>query len=259
MGTRGYDARLRSGRCSSCAFFGFVRRAPIISLMMLMAVAPLCTSGQAREVTVTITGYMSSGRDVTGVFAAPGSPFGETMKFNLVYSIDDGLGQPCGAIYSCIEQSAQSNPMTNITLMITGPGLPGNTFTFVKNQFSPTDLKGEAYRRILAGNTADLFFDEYESYTGGYVPGAYNGGSWVKAGLLVAKSVDPCWEYQLNYELFAGETLTGSSFSINVSEYTSTKGDVQKYVALGNFDIRNITILPGSPPPPAQCFIGNSR
>jgi hypothetical protein len=204
---------------------------------MLVAVAPLCTSGQAREVTVTITGYVSSGRDVTGVFAAPGSLLGGNMKFNLIYSIDDGLGQPCGKIFSCIEQSAQSNPMTKVTLMITGSGLPGNTFTFVNNQFSPTDIKEQASRQISAGNTAYLLFDEYESYNGGYVQGAYNGGSWVKAGLNVEMSgINPCWEEQLNnYQLFAGESLAGSGFNINISQYTSGKRQCAEIRRVGQF------------------------
>lgn len=114
---------------------------------MLMALPPLSTSGQAHEVTVIVKGVMSLGSDETGVFGKAGYSFGADDVFTVVYSINDTLGQNCGEEYSCIEQSALTNPMTSVTLMITGPDLPGNTFTFVNNPYAPKTITDDAYVR----------------------------------------------------------------------------------------------------------------
>lgn len=262
MGTWGNDARRRFARHSLGAIRYFVGKIPIIGLLMLMAAAQLSTSGQAREVTVTVTGYMSSGKDTTGVFAPAGYLFGSDDVFNVVYSINDALGQPCDTEYSCIKQSTLSNPITSVTLMITGPGLPGNAFTFVNNEFSPTAIQELAYRFVQLGGS-EVAFLEQESYEGGYADGAYNGGSWVHSSLTVDKSVllNNCWEEDLQYPLMPGNSTPGSSdgFLISVGQFVPGLGERPKYVAQGYFNMKNISILPSPPPPPAQCFVGNSR
>jgi hypothetical protein len=101
-------------------------RAGIESLMSIAAVA-LCAPqpAQASIVTATITGVVTSGTDISGVFGPPKTTLtGKNLPYKLVATIDDTKGSqpaPVGnpPYYSDIVATATSRPIT-ATLTING-------------------------------------------------------------------------------------------------------------------------------------------
>jgi RHS repeat-associated protein len=78
----------------------------------------------ASQVTVTVTGTVSSGTDTDGFFVAPGGSLAG-YGFTATYTYNDALGTTTTSAPSVIQSSGNSNPVVNASLTINGV-----TYTF---------------------------------------------------------------------------------------------------------------------------------
>src|SRR5579883_2080060 len=95
----------------------------------LLAFAALACTAQAHIITITITGTISSGDDLTGVFLSGCTQYNPCslagQPFTLVFTFDDSLGQQFfGTGISYIQATAASNPGTAVLT------IHGNSFEF---------------------------------------------------------------------------------------------------------------------------------
>jgi hypothetical protein len=229
---------------------------PIVSIMVLMGSSVLYLPEQAKANTVTVkmTGTVTSGTDVTGVFSKPNYNLTGT-DFIVTYYFDDSRGKSCGNgdVYSCIGYaSGYGSPLIDATLTITGPGLPGNSFKY--GQSGVTVVTATTWRWL---NAAARYTYLSARYTETEPVGSQNhidtdleilNANWLA---IVPTPAGDCWEQALSYTVKPGDTQTTiqNQFYILVREEPSPGHLITVQQANGVLNIETIQVWPTQTPP----------
>jgi hypothetical protein len=181
-------------------------------LAVILAAACLSQAAQAASVTITITGTVFSGTDVTGVFGFPKNTDLTGKPFTLTFTFDDTKGiEAFTSTASYIENTSASNPGT--ALLEIGDG----SFGFGTLGFSPYSSQA---RVSAAGSVTN---SEYSLLAG---DGNY-GGNWndIQGTISPANgtvlTTNPSWE-----GAFSNSNLAVYSPSDN---YSFTFGIIETY------------------------------
>ena len=206
---------------------------------MMVAAAALCSpqAMKAADVTVTITGTVTSGTDTSGIFTSPGGNLAG-YAVTLTYAFDDGLGSTYTGVCSgvpCYTTMTSSGTPQTATLTI-GYG----SYNF--GLYPTSSANAEAQREIPPSYPSYMYYTVAEYYA---LSGVSSGSAGVTAQIHTATgsppfSMDPDWESSVSR--LSGIGTTTGSFNIS---YNPVMGSYQ--AASGSFTIDTVTVI-GTPP-----------
>jgi hypothetical protein len=219
---------------------------------MAIAAAALCAPQGAHAFTVlaTITGNVTSGRDVTGVFVGKGTnlagyPYTATFTFDTTQGINSPVTQT--QCYNGLHNSGPNTPVTQVALTINGI-----SYVFSHTTTSPSiDSFVDAQSTGSSKAGLGFYFSEtFNSSTG------FTGGNNIGAEITInSLSTWLCryWYNAFSYTLKppTDSYTGGSGFLIN--KYQTVSGVSKQYqVAMGYFSVNTVsvsgTITPQSSP-----------
>ena len=206
----------------------------------------------AELITVTITGTVDRGTDVTGVFLSPNTSF-TGQNFTLVFTFDDSKGTetvencagvPCGSGDSgSTYTDAPGAPLTSLS-----PGTAVLTINGISFAFGTSSALTSSYSTVgrflpFEGNPGSVSFDIDDYYP--------NGGAGVSATIFPASGTPPLstnydWRSPFTDSQLASDGVGGNNGAVNLGSLAITFSN-PAIQASADLNFNSITVSGGSP------------